>query len=162
MREWVGDRTLNELAAWNYAISKKDWEASIKVHRDVIEYDNLGIVKPRIQDLASAVPEHYNTMVFGLLEKNGDCYDGKKFFAKDHEIKGANFSNLAELELTAQNYLKTKAEMGRLIKDNGSPLRVRPTLIVVPPELEATAKELFLAEKMKTEQQTHSIKMLKS
>lgn len=147
MREWVGDRTLNELAAWNYTISKKDWEASIKVKRDVIEYDNLGIVKPRIIDLAAAVPEHYNSMVFGLLESNGDCYDGKKFFAADHQVKGQNFSNLSNLELTEENYEKTVAEMGRLIKDNGNPLRIKPNLIVVPPELKAKAKELFLAEK---------------
>lgn len=147
MREWVGDRTLNELAAWNYQISKKDWEASIKVKRDVIEYDNLGIVKPRILDLAAAVPEHYNTTVFGLLELNGNCYDSKKFFAADHQVKGQSFSNLGNLELTEENYEKTVAEMSRLIKDNGAPLRVKPTLIVVPPELKAKAKELFLAEK---------------
>lgn len=147
MREWVGDRVLNELSAWNYSIAKKDWESSIKVHRDVIEYDNLGIVKPRIKDLAAAVPEHYNSMSFGLLESNGECYDGKKFFASDHEINGAQFSNLGKLELTQSSFTDTMIAMGRLIKDNGNPLRIRPTLLVVPPELEAKATELFSTEK---------------
>lgn len=148
LKEWVGDRELKELSMYDYSIRKKDWEASIKVHRDVIEYDDLGIIKPQILALAMNVGEHYNDLAFGLLEKNGNCYDGKKFFAKDHQINSVTFSNLGERELNKENFLATKAEMLRLYKENGAPLRIRPNTIIVPPELEGVANELFLADRL--------------
>ena len=58
MKEWVGDRELKELSAFSYTIKKKDWEATIKVHRDNLIYDKLGIVKPQIQRLAESVSTH--------------------------------------------------------------------------------------------------------
>ena len=148
MREWVGDRVLNDLSAWTYSIVKKDWEASIKVHRDVIEYDNLGIVKPRIQDLAHSVGDHYNSAVFGLLESNGECYDGQPFFSENHEVGGATFSNMGANDLTVEGYNATVAEIARVCKENGAPLRIRPNLVVVPPELKAKAVELFKCERL--------------
>ena len=150
MREWIGDRVLNELSAWQYTISKKDWEASIKVQREVLEYDNLGIVKPRIQELARVVGEHYNSTVFKLFEDNGLCYDGANFFG-DHtvDIGGATFtfSNQGTNELNEAGYNESVKEMARLAKENGAPLRIRPNLIVVPPELKAKAVELFKNER---------------
>lgn len=148
MREWIGDRVLNELSVHEYSIVKKDWEASIKVHRDNIVYDNLGIVKPKIQSLAEAVTEHYEGGVFGMLEANGVCYDGKAFFATDHEINGVTFSNLGNRELSREAVLETMTEMKRITKDNGTPLRVRPTLLIVPPELASKAIEIINAERV--------------
>lgn len=146
MREWIGDRELKTLSAWNYSIRKKDWESSIKVPRDVIEYDNLGIVKPQIISLADGVWDHYCELVYGLLEKNETCYDGKKFFAKDHSVGSTTFSNLGNLELNKENFNATVAEMGRIANENGRSLKIRPNLIIVPTELEATAEELFKSD----------------
>lgn len=80
MREWIGERELKDLSANKYTIMRKKWESTIQVERDVIEYDNLGIVKPRVQSLAQEVYNHYDELVFSLLESNGNCYDGKSFF----------------------------------------------------------------------------------
>lgn len=144
MREWIGDRTLNELKVQKYAISKKDWEASIKVHKDAIVYDNLGIVKPKIQSLAESANEHYEKLVFSLLENTTNlCYDGKTFFATDHPVGSATFSNLGSAALSAEALMSAKAEMRRITKDNGEPLRIKPSLLVVPPELEAKALEIL-------------------
>lgn len=146
MKEWIGDRDLKTLSAYKYTITKKNWEASIKVDRDVIQYDNFGIVMPKVRRMAEAVVEHYDSQVFGLLEKGVSeiCYDGKPFFSDTHQIGGVNFSNKGALALTRENLLKTKAEMARLVKDNANPLGIRPNLLVVPPELEATALEILV------------------
>lgn len=151
MREWVGDRILNGLSAWDYTIKKKRWEASIEIDRDVILYDNIGIAKPKIIDMANAVNDHYNTQVFELLESNGTCYDGKAFFG-NHEVgsgsTAATLSNKGANNLTKEGFFNTLKEIRRIVADNGSPIKIKPNLVVVPPELEAKAIELFGCEKL--------------
>ena len=146
MREWVGDRVLHGLSAWDYTIKKKRWDASIEVDRDVILYDNIGIAKPKIVDLANAANDHYAASVFGLLEENGTCYDGVSFFG-EHTIGDgattATFSNVGANDLTEEGFFATLAQIRRIVKDNGTPIRIRPNLVVVPPELEAKAVKLF-------------------
>lgn len=146
MREWIGERVLKELSAGKYTITKKNWESSIKVDRDVIIYDNLGIVKPKILSLVELVEMHYMKLVFSLLELNGNCYDGKAFFAKNHDIGGVSFSNKDVKPLTQENLLWTIGEMERLVSDEAEPLEIVPSLLVVPPELKVTAMNILKKE----------------
>jgi len=145
MREWVGDRVIKDLKAHNYTISKKDFESTIEVTRDDIEYDNIAAVKIRIQQMASEARSHYDELVFPLIEANGDCYDGKKFFAIDHPVgeNSVSFSNLGTAALTQESFIAAMAEMEGLVSENGRPLKISPTLLVVPPELRATAKKIL-------------------
>lgn len=143
MREWVGERTLNELSSQSYIIAKKNWETSIKVDRDDILYDNIGIVKPRIQAMAQECVEHYNELVFSLIEQNGECFDGKAFFSTDHQVGSATYKNSLTLALTQENLLAARAEMRGLTNEHGRALMIRPNLLVVPPELETTALKIL-------------------
>lgn len=146
MFEWVGERSLKDLSANLYTITRKKWESTIQVARDVIEYDSLGVVKPRIQAMAEAVREHYDELVFGLLETNGTCYDGKNFFATDHNVGNTSFKNLLTLPLTQENFLKARTEMRGITNEYGNPLRIRPSLLIVPPELEVEAIKILKAQ----------------
>lgn len=146
MREWVGDRELKDLSANKYTIQRKKWESTIQVERDVIEYDNLGIVKPRVQGMAEAIGAHYDDLVFSLLEKNETCYDGKTFFATDHPVGSVTFSNSYSLELTRENLLAVRKGMRAITNEFGKPLRIVPNLLIVPPELEAKALEILNAQ----------------
>lgn len=146
MKEWVGDRELKELSAFSYTIKKKDWEATIKVHRDNLIYDNLGIVKPQIQSLAESVSTHYNQMIFKLLESNSVCFDGKNFFTEDHSVGSQTFSNKGVKALSAEAFLEARREMRSLTNSEGVPLGIRPNLLVVPPELEASALKILKAQ----------------
>ena len=147
LKEWVGDRTYKDLTAYKYSITKKNWEASLEVDRDVIAYDSLGVVKPRIQMLAEEVERHYNELIFGLLTNNGTAYDGKNFFATDHSIGGTVFSNLLNLPLTQDNFQTARQQMRGVVDENGRPLFIKPSLLVVPPELEFTAIDILKADK---------------
>ena len=147
MREWVGDRVFNALTSQSYLIEKKNWEVSVEVDRDDIVYDNLGIVKPRIQAMAQECVEHYNELIFGLLENTtATCFDGKTFFAKDHAVGSQTQSNLLGLALSQENFLTARAEMRGLCNEHGKPLGIRPNLLVVPPELETTALKILNAD----------------
>lgn len=146
MIEWTGERTLKDLKANTYTITRKKWESTIEVSRDVIEYDSLGIVKPRVQAMAESVREHYDEIVFGLLEANSACYDGKPFFATDHEVGSQTFSNSLSLALNQANFLSARQEMRGVSNEYGNPLRIRPSLLVVPPELEVEAIKILKAQ----------------
>ena len=150
MREWIGDRVVKDLSSFGYSITKKDFELTIGVDRDNIKYDKLGIVKIRVQALAPKAKRKYDQLVFGLVEANGTCYDGKTFFATDHPMGTGTFSNLGGLPLTRENFLATRAEMKKLKSDTEQPLLIEPNLLMVPPDLESTAIEILKNDRVAT------------
>ena len=90
-REWVGDREINTMEAKTYTLTNKDYEASIKVDRNAIEDDQLGLTAPRFQrlgEVAAGVPDQ---LVFKALKEGFStvCYDGQFFFDTDHPVKDA-------------------------------------------------------------------------
>jgi len=146
MKEWLGDRVLKDLAAYNYQITRKKFEATIEVNSEDIEFDNIGIVKPRIQMMASEAKTHYDFLTYGVLETNGFCYNGKKFFATDHPMVTApasTFSNLGVKALTQDSFLEARGNMRKIKGDTGTPLRIVPNLLIVPPALEQTAVDIL-------------------
>ena len=146
MREWVGERVIKDLTAHSYSITRKKFELTIGVDVDDIKGDNLGIVKPRILTMAQEAQAHYDELVFELLEANGNCYDGKAFFAEDHEVSGVDFSNLGVDELSAASLNAAIGEMRAILGEGGQPLRIRPNLLLIPQTLESTAKAILKAQ----------------
>jgi phage major head subunit gpT-like protein len=142
MTEWVGERTIKDLTAFNYSISKKDWEASFGVTRDDIIFDRLGIIKPKVEQLAHAIPRHRNKLVSDLITNNGVCYDGKAFFG-EHTIGDTTYNNKSTDELNGENLLKAYAFMESIKNENGESLEVSPSHLVVSANLRGTAQKLL-------------------
>ena len=71
MREWLGDRVVNQMAAFKYAISNRDWESTIEVDRNDIEDDNIGIYAPLFEEMGMSAETHPDELVFGLLKAMG-------------------------------------------------------------------------------------------
>jgi phage major head subunit gpT-like protein len=95
LKEWVGDRVIEALKGHDYTIKNKSFEATIEVDRDDIEDDNLGVYRPRIEQLAMNAKLHPELLV-ALLLKAGfetECYDGQPFFDADHPVGGGVVSN---------------------------------------------------------------------
>lgn len=145
MREWIGERVLNDLTLYDYEIKRKKFEVAIEIDREDIEYDDLGIIKPRIMGMASSISYHYDELVFGLFEKNGLCYDGKAFFDDEHlfgkDSSGVDieYSNIGTAELSKGSLRSAITAMSKIKSDKGRTLYVRPNILVIPPELEETA-----------------------
>ena len=95
MQEWVGDRVIKDLSAFNYEITNKSYEATIEVDRDDIQDDEVGVYTPMIQGLAQAAKSHPDILVFALLKLGFEtlCFDGQYFFDTDHVVNGASVSN---------------------------------------------------------------------
>jgi len=84
--EWTDERKLKGLMSFDYEIQNKAYEATLQVDRDMIEDDQLGAIKIRIQDLASRAKTHPRKLFFtALINGTSDlCYDGQAFFSASH------------------------------------------------------------------------------
>ncbi|WP_334110868.1 Mu-like prophage major head subunit gpT family protein [Thermodesulfitimonas autotrophica] len=149
MREWIGDRVIQNLAAHGYTIKNRDWEATVAVDRNDIEDDAIGIYTPLIQALAQSAALHPDELVFELLV-NGftqKCYDGQPFFAAEH-VDGNQppQSNVSTAKLSAASYAAARAAMMSFKDEHGRPLKIVPNLLVVAPANEETARKILMAE----------------
>lgn len=117
IREWIGERLLKELSAQKYSVTNKPYETTIRVKRDNIEDDQLGIYSPMFQELGRATGMHPDELVFALLALGytEKCYDGQPFFDDEHPVAGANVSNIGGGAGTAWYLLDTTRSLKPLI-----------------------------------------------
>jgi phage major head subunit gpT-like protein len=146
MREWVDERVPRGLLSHDFTIVNKDWEVTVAVDRNVIEDDQYGQLKMRIQAMAEEARRHVDQLVFELLAAGfaQSCYDGKYFFAANHsEGQSGSQSNKGNTALTAAAYGAARAAMMAFKDDQGKILGVVPDTLVVPPALEVPARQIL-------------------
>ncbi len=142
MREWIDARVFKKLKDYVYTIAKKDWEASIYVMRDDFLFDNLAIVKPKVQQLAHSSIRHYNSLVFGLIPLNGTCFDGQPFFGT-HTMGDTEYTNVTDAPLSEESLFEAIQFMQSIKDSEGNPLDISPSLLLVAPDLYKVAKKLI-------------------
>ncbi len=156
MREWIGDKVVKALAAFNYTIRNKDWEATVEVERNDIEDDQIMGYALQAKGAGQSAAELPADIVFALLSKGFTnlCYDGQPFFDTDHLSGGKSVSNKGTKKLAVTSLAAAKASYGaartamRSLKDDeGASLKIRPTIPVVPPALEDDANYLMTADR---------------
>lgn len=96
LREWVGDRFINDLKAYDYTIQNRTFEGTIEVKKEEIE-DNQAFERTMLtRAMGEQARKHPDKLVFGLL-KNGTTelgYDRQPFFDGDHPVPGGTYSNV--------------------------------------------------------------------
>jgi phage major head subunit gpT-like protein len=121
MREWLGDRVVQSVAAHNYAIANRDWEVTIEVDRNDIEDDTIGLYRPIVQETGRGAASHPDELVWGLLPQGftAPCYDGKAFFAADHPMGGGSAgSNYASGSATPWYLISSQRPIKPMIFQN--------------------------------------------
>lgn len=148
MREWVGDREIQNLTGSDYTIKNKDFELTVGVDRNAIEDDKIGLYRPSIQMLGESAAMHPDELVYELLASGFTalCYDGKAFFAADHVVGENAVSNKLTDKLTPEAYKTARAMMMNFKNSKDRSLGLVPDLLVVPPALEAAARDILVAD----------------
>ena len=162
MRKWVGDKVLRSLSAFKYTLVNDDFEATVEVDRNDIEDDTLGKYSVQSQGAGVSAKQMPDELV-GDLPNNAfteACYDGQYFCDTDHPVKNAagvvgSVSNKGTAALTCAtlaaaiaSYGAARTAMRKFKDDEGRPLGVRPTVLLVPPALEDIANVLMTAERL--------------
>lgn len=94
LREWIGQRQIDNLSEASYTLVNKHFEKTVAVNRNNIEDDNLGMYSDgftMMGDGAARLPEE---LVWGLLKAGftTNCWDGQFFFDTDHPVMLADGS----------------------------------------------------------------------
>lgn len=156
MRQWFGEKAVKALSASKYTIVNNDFEATIEVDRNDIEDDNLGIYAPQAQMAGFSARQLPDEITFELVNQGfvNSCYDGQYFFDTDHPVAGKSVSNKGSKKLSIASLAAAQASYGaartalRSMKDDeGRPLNITPSVLLVPPALEDTANLLMTADK---------------
>jgi len=92
IREWLGDRIVQNLVAHSYKIANKNFELTLSVSRNDIEDDQYGVLGPLFSEMGRSCAVHPDQLIFGLLAQGftTPCYDGANFFDTVHPVTNAN------------------------------------------------------------------------
>lgn len=150
-REWIGERMFNNLRVHGYVLRNKDWEDSVEIPRNAIKDDQYGVYSMFIQQMAAEAKKLYDELIASAMIAGATAvgFDGVAFFSASHPTYNGSgtYSNRAtSTALTHTNYAAARAAMMSYVGEGGKSLRVRPNLLVVPPQLETTANQITNAE----------------
>lgn len=86
LREWIGDRVVNDIQAHGFTIANKKFESTLGISREDFADDRYGVFKPMFAEMGHQAKTHPDEMLFALLKAGGTtyCYDGQYFFDTDH------------------------------------------------------------------------------
>lgn len=162
MREWLGERQLSGLARAGYSLKNRDWESTIEVKLNTLADDRLGIVKPRISQLADEatrfMDEHLINVLIAGSTSAGLCFDGQQFFDTDHTTPGATYQTSQSNYLTgtltglgtdlelATDYDAAVTAMRNFKDEEGRPMNIKPTHVLAPPSMESRFRRLLNTE----------------
>lgn len=156
LSEWKDERKLDSLRAEGFTIRNKDFASGIRINKNDITDDRLGIVMPKIGMLGSKAALNYGKLLVELLvagfsvgPEYGAAYDGKAFFAADHQDGEdgpvqSNTGGATALSKTA--YFAARAQMWTLTDEHSDPLGLVPDTLIVGPDLEEIALEITQSE----------------
>lgn len=150
MKEWVGDREIQNLSTSDYTIKNKRFELTVGIPSEAIDDDKIALYNPSIQMLGQSAAMHPDELTFGLV-KNGfkeKCYDGEAFFSENHKVGKKTYSNMGKKKLSMDSYAEARASMMSLVNSKNRPLKLIPDILVVPPALEGIGRKILMADEI--------------
>jgi phage major head subunit gpT-like protein len=156
LRQWVGERRINNLSANLQRIANQTWEDTVGIPRTKIEDDQLGVYEAQVVPaLAEAAAKWPDRMVVDALVggETALAHDGQAFFSASHPINPddssagtqANlFTGGAARPLTYDNVSKTRTSLRLMKREDGVPIDLNPArwTLIVPAALETAALQI--------------------
>lgn len=150
MREWIGEREIQALAAYGYLIKNRKFEMTVGVKRDDIEDDQYGVYTPLFSNMGEAAALHPDDLIFGAMMSGFDakCYDGLSFFHTAHKVGNVTYSNRSNKKLSRESYMEARSSIMSIRGDKGKSLKLFPDLLVVSPAEEEKARLILEADQI--------------
>lgn len=139
LREWLGDRVIQNLALHGYSIKNKDYEATIGISRNDVLDNKMGMYRTPLIQLGQNARLHPDSLIFTLLAAGFAtvCYDGQYFIDDDHPVGSSTASNDGGGSGTAWYLMYTKGFIKPLIYQH----RQSPQLVALD---QATDENVFM------------------
>lgn len=117
LREWKGQRQVNDFVDYGITVINTPYEATIEVKKREMRRDKTGQLEIKVGDLARRAQTHWAKLICEMLESNPTAYDGQSFFSASHsELDSGTQTNLGTSNITTAND-PTAADMKDAILD---------------------------------------------
>jgi len=151
MTRWTDERAFDAFNTYNYTVTLGDpWEETVAIKRTALRDDMTGQLRQRARDLGALPTTTRLKQLIAALESGttGLCYDGKAFFASDHPVRNLTGASTTAANTASQNLGADAIEsaieaMRSFTSDQGKPLAVTPSHLLVGPKLEWRARKLL-------------------
>lgn len=119
----------------SYAVTKRGGLETLTI--EAIKNDDVGLIRRIPTNLSRAAKRTLAKFVFDFIRTNPVIYDTKAFFHADH-------GNLLTTALASASYAAARlAMLKQPEQDSADPLGIGPKFLLVSPDLEETAADLF-------------------
>ena len=159
LRKWLAGspRMMQNASLRGYNLINDDYELSVEVERNKFEddlYMNFGSLFEQMGAQAALWPDD---VVAAVLQAGAAatslCYDGQPFFNASHPVNMDDTSkgtfsnyNASGMALTPTNYAAQYAAMEAFKGADGIPMQIKPSLLVVPPQLRQAGQQILNAD----------------
>lgn len=154
-RKWTGARQYKEPRSYDLDIDYDKYEATLPMKRDMVDYDNTGVVGRTIQRFVNAnVVDGFDQFISTAMDGNSGAgptgFDGVALYSASHPHApaGATQSNLLAATNLSHANLVTAEQTGMLwVEENTRPVRASFNVMRVGPKLKRRAQELLSADR---------------
>lgn len=157
LREWKGERVFEQFSSYAYSLENKTYEKSVGINVDDLEDLQIDHYPAIAAAIAEQVQNWPKKLIFSALIAGGSslCWDGQFFFDTDHPVDlynsslGTYSNSFTSTALTAANLQSVVASMSTIAFKDGEVSSFGESgnlVLVVPPQLEDTARQIVSAE----------------
>jgi len=152
LRQWIGPRMVQNIREHTFEVVNLPFEATVDLDLRAMAKDRntIGVFKnTALAGLAAAAAKHPDDLFVQRLQANPTGFDGVAFFHSAHpnyNVTGTGdttYDNLYDLALSKANFNTVWSAMTQFAGEDGRPLGVMPTHLIIPPQLKLTALELL-------------------
>lgn len=153
LKEWVGPRVVQQLSTRTMQVINKDYETTLAVPRNAIQDDQYGLYANRSELLGYQSEKLPDDLMVTALQtgtaSTAITWDGVPFFSANHAVNidqagSAVQSNLfTSTPLSADNWNAVRSTFSQYKTDAGRVTGWAPDTIIVPPQLERTARDII-------------------
>lgn len=148
---WVGSRTEHGVQSETLRVKNRPFELTVSINKWHLADDQWGLYSYLPAQLGNQAAKWPDYQIAAALLDNIVCTDGLSFFNDAHPIdlyapsKGTFDNNYTTTPLNATNLATVVQNMRARKAQDGTPLMVEPTHLIVPPALEYQARTLLNA-----------------
>ena len=147
IREWLGDRFVNNLESDNMTIENKKYESTIELTREEIEDNEHGLYTPLVRLMGqNAAVFSDKLLVDELIGSPTWAADAAAFFGDSRTYGSSTIDNLVASALSEANFQTAWQQQTSFTGHNGEPLEVTPTTLLVGPSLRQTGFDILQNE----------------
>ena len=146
MREWIGERVINQISGKLFEVVNRDYEHTEMVNRNDIEDDKYGLYGHLIQMMGFNASQIWGDLAIEALlgGESAVWIDALPFFSATRKYGDeATINNVTSDELSMDAYATARLTMLRYCGHSNRPIKVNPNLLICGPRNEGMAFDIL-------------------